>query len=115
MKWLFLSLKLIVIINSVGIVLAMVTYFLQNLSFERGPPFVIPVFCLWEIFFLVNKGFPLFMKFHQPEALFLFADQNIENLVMHSVLSFIALVDVRYITESLRVLAVEIYVHYSYK
>lgn len=115
MKWLFLSLKLIVIINSVGIVLAMVTYFLQNLSFERGSPFVIPVFCLWEIFFLVNKGFPLFMKFHQPEALFLFADQNIENLVMHSVLSFIALVDVRYITESLRALAVEIYVHYSYK
>lgn len=54
------------------------------------------------------------MKFHQPEALFLFADQNIENLVMHSVLSFIALVDVRYITESLRALAVEIYVHYSY-
>lgn len=68
MKWLFLSLKLIVIINSVGIVLAMVTYFLQNLSFERGPPFVIPVFCLWEIFCLVNKGFPLLMKFHQPEG-----------------------------------------------
>lgn len=51
MKWLFLSLKLIVIINSVGIVLAMVTYFLQNLSFERGPPFVIPVFVFGKFSF----------------------------------------------------------------
>lgn len=76
---------------------------------------MIPVLSLWENFFLVKNGFPLFTKFYQPEALFLCADQSIENLVMHSVLSFIALVDVRYITESLRVLVVEIYVHYSYK
>lgn len=50
-----------------------------------------------------------------PKAWFTCADQNIKNLVMHSVLSFMVLVDVRYVINALYMffLLINIFIHVS--
>lgn len=116
MKWLLLRLKLIVTITLCKQCLGNGHIFSLELVARKGSVLCTSCFPLIRNSIWGIKGayFLPYKKYHQPQAWFSCADQNIENLVTHNVLSFIALVDVRYIKESLQVVIVEIYVHYSH-